>query len=42
MTALTAALLEVDSRPDPEATPMARLSRAARRLRGRDEPSAGG
>ena len=35
MTALTAAVLEADSRPDPEAAPIARLCRAARRLRGR-------
>lgn len=35
MTALTAALLEADSRPDPGAAPIARLGRAARRLRRR-------
>ncbi len=35
MTALTGAVLEAASRPDPDAAPIARLGRAARRLRGR-------
>ena len=34
MTALTGAVLEAASRPDPDAAPIARLGRAARRLRG--------
>lgn len=35
MTALVAALMEVDSRPDPADQPLAKLGRAARRLRNR-------